>query len=83
MRHKQKDIDEKREQGDQKRRKQENEERQKISRRMGRGVEMGGSGHTQADQSEEGSDGMDDQDGREGFSSTRGKIEVIAIARRH
>lgn len=64
MRHEKQDIDQEGEQGHQECWQEQNEESQEEARRMGRAMEVGRGGQTQANEGEEGSDGMYDQDRR-------------------
>lgn len=62
MRHKEQDIDQKREERNQKGRQQQNQEGQQEARRMGGAVEVGGSGEAEANQGQQGGDGVNDED---------------------
>jgi hypothetical protein len=72
VRHEEQDVDQERQQRDQKRGEGEDEQRKQVTRRMGGRVEVRGDGESKADQRHEGRDGVHDEDGREGMARVCG-----------
>jgi hypothetical protein len=79
VRNEQKNVDQESQECDQQGGEGQNEQSQKIARRVGGRVEMSGHSQGEANEGQESCDGMNDEDGRERGSSAGWQGELVVV----